>query len=211
MDHILEIDPLDHTGSFSDSESEDTVRESAKDKRARITAKRAQSILSRIGGPVGPLEFVALILEDVTSSQEKLEDDAFVRLYRGYDSTFLDGWNHLLQPYVVSVKSYQDLADYSSGLDNGDFRNRLEKRDMYLSSSRQSFGGHRYVHTLAYQIESIHFANDWKVIGQRPGGKLYKKNFANAVYEKYMGRSLPLSSNPCKDDVRLFKVFKANL
>lgn len=56
----------------------------------------------------------------------------------------------------------------------------------------------------------LHMIGRW-LIGQWHGGRLYKKNFANAVYEKLTGHSLPSSSNPHKNDVQLFKVFRANL
>jgi hypothetical protein len=81
----------------------------------------------------------------------------------------------------------------------------------HLASTRQSFGGQHYVHTLFNQIESINFAKDWQTMGLQPGGKLYKKSFAELVYEKHTGRAPPVSSGARKEEVLLFKAFKAKL
>ena len=67
------------------------------------------------------------------------------------------------------------------------------------------------MHTLVNQIKTIIFAKDWQAMGRQPGGKLYKKDFANAVYEKRTGRLPPISPNSQKEDVQSFKAFKSNL
>ena len=53
---------------------------------------RVQSILGQIGRPIAPLEFESLLRDGPISSRGKQEDDAFARLYRGYDATCLDSW-----------------------------------------------------------------------------------------------------------------------
>ena len=59
------------------------------------------------------------------------------------------------------------------------------------------------------QMEAISFAIDWREIGSHPGGKLYKKNFANAVYEAQTGYPPPNSKSSSKVTSREFKAFKS--
>jgi hypothetical protein len=51
----------------------------------RIVHDRTQSILECVGKPsITPSEFVGLLEEDVSGSRQKIEDEAFKRLCRGY-------------------------------------------------------------------------------------------------------------------------------
>ena len=67
-------------------------RESAKDRSTWVVNTRVQLILGQIGRPIAPLEFKFLLRNGPIGSHGKQEDDAFARLYRGYDATCLDSW-----------------------------------------------------------------------------------------------------------------------
>jgi len=79
----------------------------------------------------------------------------------------------------------------------------------YLSSFDHSRGGQRFLQLLANQIESIRFAFDWAEIGRHVGGKTFKHNFTNAIYEAQTGRPAPTSKSASKQAFREFKMFKS--
>ena len=76
-------------------------RESAKDRSTWVVNTRVQLILGQIGRPVAPLEFKFLLRNGPIGSHGKQEDDAFARLYRGYDATCLDSWVSIPPPPLL--------------------------------------------------------------------------------------------------------------
>ena len=54
---------------------------------------RARSILEHVGeAHITPHQFVDLLEADLGGSRQKIEDDAFCRLYRGYSEACSDDW-----------------------------------------------------------------------------------------------------------------------
>jgi len=62
------------------------------DKHAHIVNKHVNDILGCIGDPITAGEFAVLLANDQSGSCQKQEDDAFVRLYRGYDEQDIKSW-----------------------------------------------------------------------------------------------------------------------
>ena len=67
--------------------------ETARERNARVANTRAHHILSSIEGElIVPSEFVGMIDTVLTGPRQRIEDDAFVRLYRGYSASDLSAW-----------------------------------------------------------------------------------------------------------------------
>ena len=63
-----------------------SVHETGKQKSARIAANCLQSILARIEDPILSTEFVLFLENEPTGTRQRVEDEALVKLYRGYDA-----------------------------------------------------------------------------------------------------------------------------
>ena len=67
--------------------------ETPAEKAARIVDRRAHTILEHIGDSgIDPSEFIHILEEDSRGSRQKNEDEAFIRLYRGYSPVHRNEW-----------------------------------------------------------------------------------------------------------------------
>jgi hypothetical protein len=124
-----------------------TAHETAAQWAIRITDDRVKQIIASIGEPsVLPSEFLSLIEETAPISRQKMEDKAFIRLYRGYKAENNPDWvcifpcngNHInylplqtnaLDPYSNPVQSYRTQVDATRGFETESLENRLVSRD----------------------------------------------------------------------------------
>ena len=69
--------------------------ETPAEKAARIVDHCAHMILEHIGDSgINPSEFIHILKEDSRGSHQKNEDEAFIRLYRGYSPMHRNEWVH---------------------------------------------------------------------------------------------------------------------
>jgi len=88
--HSDGTDEDEHAGEHDDDLSE---RDNAVSKTEQTAVRRASQIMERINDElIMPSEFVWLLTGERTASAMKMEDEAFVRLYRGYAATSRDIW-----------------------------------------------------------------------------------------------------------------------
>ena len=133
--------------------------ETAAERAKRITNKRVQLILASMdNASLSPSEFLSLIEGPAPASRQKSEDNAFIRLYRGYAAQDITDWVNYpppspffpspmmtiqltyasqidaLKPYSVPVQSYRTQVNMTRGFESETLDNRLVSRDAVCSS-----------------------------------------------------------------------------
>jgi hypothetical protein len=66
---------------------------------------------------------------------------------------------------------------------------------------------HSFLLTFIKQSEAVKFASDWKQKGQEPGGRTFKKAFAQSIYFARIGH-LPPSNDDPSEDQKNFKTIR---
>lgn len=95
MRYVLTIFFLDRFGTFSLYAQD--VYETAVERAKRVANDRTRTILGNAAThSVSPSEFISHMEYGSVGSRQKIEDEAFTRMYRGYDASDLDSWVRLL-------------------------------------------------------------------------------------------------------------------
>ncbi|KIM72291.1 hypothetical protein PILCRDRAFT_829841 [Piloderma croceum F 1598] len=85
-------DELDLFGPNTPGESD--AIETPAEKSARVVRDRADDILARVGhSSISPSELLSNLDSDIYGTRRKVEDDGFIKLYRGYSSSADYDWN----------------------------------------------------------------------------------------------------------------------
>jgi hypothetical protein len=106
------------------------VHETAAERSNRIANNQVQLLLASVeDASISPSEFLTLIKDTAHASHQKMEDNVFIRLYRGctaedmanwvifppdnddYTLIYLPAQVNILNPYSVPVQSYRAQVD----------------------------------------------------------------------------------------------------
>ncbi|KIM91402.1 hypothetical protein PILCRDRAFT_599 [Piloderma croceum F 1598] len=118
-----EDDNEDESVESSDEEASDTPATKARcltDKRLQIICRSCDM------NPVLPEEFIDMINDGDSGSQQRCEDHAFGRLYRGYETC---SWTDALTSYSGNLDTYVGLVGISGEFERQCLNDRLVSKD----------------------------------------------------------------------------------
>ncbi|KIM81083.1 hypothetical protein PILCRDRAFT_9111 [Piloderma croceum F 1598] len=176
LDELLDEDKDgdgDSKDDFFDEDfaGESVIAETAGEKAARTARECANSILDRVRhSPISPAELLSNLELETYETRRKVEDDGFVKLYRGYSVSTDYDWNASFHFYTSHLRSYANFMSSCQELGDISLQDRLKRRnEILVSAQRIADGGSLLSLILLRQLEAIKFATDWKIIGQQHG------------------------------------------
>jgi len=69
----------------------------------------------------------------------------------------------------------------------------------FIVSSHHQHSAHSFLLTFIKQSEAIKFVSDWEQKGQEPGGRTFKKAFAQSLYFACTRHPPPSNDDPSED------------